>query len=86
MIPMDRKPGLPLVRLNLILPFVRELDRRGVDTNSVLAANGWVRDTISDASVFVPPIVVHRFLEDAAQAAGDPHLYGPAGCAPVSPG
>ena len=71
---MLRNTSIPLVRLNLILPFVRELDRRGLSTNSVLAENGLVRESVMDNSVFVPPIVIHRFLEEAAQAADDPHL------------
>jgi len=69
-----RKTSLPLIRLNLILPFVRELDRRRLNTDSVLAESGLVRETVLDNSVFVPSIVIHRFLEDAALAADDPHL------------
>jgi AraC-like DNA-binding protein len=71
---VHRKPALPLVRLSLLLPFVEELDRRGLETNAVLKASGLVRDALFDHDVFVPPIVVHRFLEDAARAAGDPYL------------
>jgi len=54
------------------LPFVEELDRRGLNSNAVLAGNGLVRDTVMDYSVFVPVIVIHRFLEDAADMAEDP--------------
>jgi AraC-like DNA-binding protein len=71
---MLQKTSLPLVRLSLIQPFVQELDRRGLSTDSVLAENGLARATLKDDSVFVPPIVVHRFLEGAALAADDPHL------------
>ena len=71
---MLQKKSIPLVRLSLILPFVRELDRRGLNGNDVLAANGLVRKTVLDSSVFVPVIVINRFLEDAAKAADDPHL------------
>jgi AraC-like DNA-binding protein len=74
---MDRarpRPALPLVRLRLILPVIDELDRRRVRTNSVLAAGGLARATVLDPEVFVPPVVVHRFLEEAALAAKDPHL------------
>ena len=53
------------------MPFVQELDLRGVNTNAVLAANGVIRDSLLDNSVFVTPITVHRFLEDAAHAAND---------------
>lgn len=69
-----QKTTLPLVRLSLIQPFVRELDRRGLKTESILAQNGLVRETVLDSSVFVPPIVIHRFLESTAQAADDPYL------------
>jgi len=71
---MLNKTSIPLVRLSLILPFVQELDRRGLRTDSVLAENGLARETLKDDSVFVPPIVIHRFLEGAALAADDPHL------------
>jgi len=71
---MLQKKSIPLVRLSLILPFMRELDRRGLNTDSVLAQSGLVRNTVLDNSIFVPPIVVHRFLEDAASAADDPHF------------
>lgn len=68
------RPSLPLVRLTLILPFVEALDERGTGADTVLARNGLVRGTVLDPDVFVPSIVVHRFLEDAAEAAGDRHL------------
>ena len=42
------KPALPLVRLSLLLPFVEELDRRGLETNAVLKASGLVRDALFD--------------------------------------
>ena len=71
---MLHKTSIPLVRLSLIQPFVQELDRRGLSTDSVLAENGLARATLKDGSVFVPPIVIHRFLEAAALAADDPHL------------
>ena len=71
---MLHKTSIPLVRLSLIQPFVRELDRRGLPADSVLAQSGLVRDTVLDNSIFVPAIVVHRFLEDVASAADDPYF------------
>ena len=68
------RSALPLVRLNLILPFVEALDRLRVNTEGVLTANGLARETVLDENAFVPVIVVHRFLESAAQAADDPYL------------
>jgi len=71
---MNQKSRLPLVRLSLILPFVRELDRLHLNSDQVLAANGLARQTVLDPNIFVPPIVIHRFLESAAQAAEDPYF------------
>lgn len=71
---MLEKTPIPLVRLNLALPFVRELDRRGLNTNAVLATNGLVWETMLDSSIFVPPVVINRLLESAAEAANDPYL------------
>ena len=68
------KPLLPLVRLGLIMPFVEELDRLGADADAILMGNALVRETVLDPNVFVPPIVIHRFLEDAARAVDDPYL------------
>ena len=68
------RSALPLVRLNLILPFVEALDRLRANTEGVLTANGLARETVLDENAFVPVIVVHRFLESAAQAADDPYL------------
>jgi hypothetical protein len=63
------EPLLPLIRLGLILPFVEKLDRLGIDAKGVLRRNGLVRETVLDPNIFVPAIVIHRFLEDAAHAA-----------------
>jgi AraC-like DNA-binding protein len=68
------EPLLPLVRLGLILPFVEELDRLGANADAILMGNALVRETVCDPNVFVPAIVIHRFLEDAARAIGDPYF------------
>lgn len=70
----EQEPVLPLVRLTLILPFLEELDRIGVDTDAVLLHNGLVRSTVEDPHIFVPVILVHRFLEDSAKASGNPYF------------
>lgn len=70
----EGSPPLPLVRLALIVPFIEALDHRGADTDGILTRNGLARETVNDPDVFVPVIVVHRFLESAAQMAADPHL------------
>jgi hypothetical protein len=70
----EEEPLLPLVRLGLILPFVEELDGLEIDADAVLVRNGLVRETVCDPNVFVPSIVIHRFLEDAARTAGQPYF------------
>jgi AraC-like DNA-binding protein len=72
--PLRTKTKLPLIRLSLCIPFLLELERRHIDTNAVLASNGLSREAMYDDEVFVPAIVVHRFLEAAADAAQDSYL------------
>ncbi len=70
--PGTMKSGrLPLVRLSLVEPFVAELERRGVDPTPVVEGVGLTREMFEDPEAFVHAMVVHRFLEDAAEAAGD---------------
>lgn len=71
---MHRTRSLPLVRLTLIQPFVEELDRLRIDTDAILSANGLARASVTDPVVFVPIMVINRFLENAAALAGDPYL------------
>jgi len=72
--PLGTSNTLPLIRLSLCIPFLHELEKRHIDTNAVLASNGLARNAMFDEEVFVPAIVVHRFLEFAAEAAQDPYL------------
>jgi AraC-like DNA-binding protein len=66
------QPTLPLVRLNLLLPFVEEMDRLRVNTDTVLGAHGITRSAVLDPDLFVSVNTIHRLLEDAAAAANDP--------------
>jgi len=68
------KSTLPLVRLNLILPFVEELDRLRVDADSVLEAQSLTRNSLLDPNQFVSVEIIHQILEDAASTANDPYL------------
>jgi AraC-like DNA-binding protein len=69
-----RKSALSLVRLQLIMPFVNELDRLNLNVNALLQQHGLVRASVEDANLFIPSNIIHRFLEDAAAAADDPYL------------
>jgi hypothetical protein len=46
----------------------------GADADAVLMGNGLVRATVRDPNVFVPVIIIHRFLEEAARAVDEPHF------------
>lgn len=70
----EGSPPLPLVRLALLMPFIEALDERGADTGAILTRNGLVRATVRDPDVFVPVVVVNRFLESAAEMAQEPYL------------
>ena len=66
------KSTLPLVRLQLLLPFLHELDRLRIDTDAVLGRHCIARNSVQDANLFISSNIIHRFLEDAASAAADP--------------
>ena len=68
------KSALPLVRLQLLLPFLNELDRLRVDTDAVLETHGIARESVQDSNLFISANIIHRFLEDAAAAANAPFL------------
>ncbi len=66
--------ALPLVRLNLILPFIEELDRSQANADSVLEARNLTRSSVLDPNQFVSADTIYRILEDAASAVNDPYL------------
>lgn len=65
------RKSLPLVQLSLIRPLVSGLQDRGVDPEPVLAAAGLTEGAISEDGTTVHIMVVHQFLERAAEAVGD---------------
>jgi AraC-like DNA-binding protein len=68
------KSAPPLVRLQLALPFIQELERLGVSTATVLQQQGLARSSLEDANLFISVNVIHRLLEDCSAAASDPYL------------
>ena len=69
---VDSKAPLPLVRLQLALPFIHELDRLGINADAVLARHVLVRESVLDPNLFIPVNIIHRLLEDVARTANDP--------------
>jgi AraC-like DNA-binding protein len=68
------RPRLPLVRLELFLPFVQELDQRGLDADSLLQQHGLVRASINDTNLFISVNIINRMLEDCARISADPYF------------
>lgn len=66
--------ALPLVRLQLALPFIQELERLGINTDTVLQHQGLVRSSVEDPNLFISVNIIHRLLEGCAAAASDPYL------------
>ncbi len=76
-LPLQRP--VPLVRLELVLPFIEELDRSGVDASPVLGRHGISRSSVADSNLFISVNIVHQLLEDIAAAADDPYIGGKVG-------
>jgi AraC-like DNA-binding protein len=71
---LQTKSGLPLVRLNLIQPFLAELRKRGIDPAGVLGSFDLSTNAVASKDVFVPAHVVYGIIEEFARVADDPHL------------
>lgn len=65
---------LPLVKLSLAVPFIMELDRRGIDAGGILSEHNLSREMFSAADLFVPAVVVYGLCESVAKAAADPFV------------
>jgi len=68
------KSALPLVRLQLALPFVQELDRLGLNADALLDSHGLARASVLDPNLFISVNIIHQLLEDIAAAADDLHI------------
>lgn len=66
------KSALPLVRLQLALPFIQEMDRLEKNADVVLDRHGIARESMLDPNLFISANIIHRLLEDIAAAADDP--------------
>ena len=73
------RPSLPLVRMSLIAPVLSALEERGANSDRVLQGLGLTREAVETPGTFIHVMVIHQFLENAAAAAGDPHLLARVG-------
>jgi hypothetical protein len=71
--PSKERP-LPRVRLKLLIPVLEALDTTRADSDAILESVGLTREAISDGDTLVYVMVIHQFLEAAAEGAVDPHM------------
>ena len=65
---------VPLVRLTLVTPFAEELDRRGIEIDSILAKFDLSKENLHSVDVFVTAPVMYELLEAMSEAADDRYL------------
>ena len=61
-----RKPALPVIRLGLVRPLTEELERRGVDYQSVLSEFSLEFDDVESGETFVPAPTMYAIVERLA--------------------
>jgi AraC-like DNA-binding protein len=68
------KSELPLVRLNLVLPLLKELDRHRIESRQVLAKFDLTKQKVTQSDMFVPAPTMYAIVEELAAISGDPHF------------
>ncbi len=66
--------GMPMLRLSLMIPWIRELKRRKIDHLELLEAAGLPTVQPIPTDLFVSSNQVYRFVNLAAKVANDPYL------------
>lgn len=69
-----RRSGLPMARLDLLLPLVEGLERLGLSAEPVLARHDLVRAAVAQDDMFVPASLMYKLVEDLAEFSGDPYF------------
>ena len=70
----SKKPVLPLIRLNLIQPFLIELKRRKIDSEEVLANLSISKDDLNNSDIFISAPKMYSLVENLSIVSGDPHF------------
>ena len=65
---------MPLVRLSLAAPLVRELEQRRIDSAAALYEFSCQPSDFTDRELFVPAPKMYAIVEKLAQVSGDPHF------------
>lgn len=74
MIRNDKIPGIPLVRLSAINPFLKELASRDIDAGTLLEGQALPAQIPPSSDLFVSALSMYSMVEDAAVLADDPYL------------
>jgi AraC-like DNA-binding protein len=74
MIHNETTPGIPLIRLSVINPFLKELVSRDIDPGQLLEEQGLPVQIPASSDLFVSALCMYSMVEQAAALANDPYL------------
>ena len=74
MIRNQTNPGIPLIRLSAINPFLKELVSRDIDPGQLLEEQGLPVQIPASSDLFVSAICMYSMVEQSAELANDPYL------------
>ena len=74
MIRNQTNPGLPLIRLSAINPFLKELVSRDIDPGQLLGEQCLPVQIPASSDLFVSAICMYSMVEQSAELASDPYL------------
>ena len=74
MIHSETKPGISLIRLSVINPFLKELVSRDIDPGQLLEDQGLPVQIPASSDLFVSAICMYSMVEKSAALANDPYL------------
>ena len=67
-------PGIPLIRLSAINPFLKELVSRDIDPGQLLEKQGLPVQIPASSELFVSALCMYSMVEQTAELANDPYL------------
>jgi len=70
----SKKPILPLIRLNLVQPFLDELKRRKIDPEEVLVDLAISKKNLNNPDVFISAPKMYSLAENLSILSGDPYF------------
>ena len=74
MIHNETTPAIPLIRLSVINPFLKELASRDIDPGQLLEEQGLPVQIPASSDLFVSALCMYSMVEQAAALADDPYL------------